>query len=138
MNSISSIENLLNQIKQLNLSSLEMHNFINSLNQEEYASIATIFSIGRSGWDRTSYIDTTEYYSFIEEYESYGEAVNDEILDRKFLTTTFKRNQIETDYYLSLKELHRSDNEYNHNWLSWKPNLIDDIEKGLYMLKEVY
>ncbi|XPV67493.1 MAG: hypothetical protein ACNI25_09210 [Halarcobacter sp.] len=46
------IENIFKNIQKFQVSSNEIKNYINSLSKEEYASLATAFIIGRSGWER--------------------------------------------------------------------------------------
>ena len=84
MLSITTIDNILNNIKKIKVTSSAMKNYINSLSQDEYASLATVFIIGRSGWER-NYYDTNEYYSFIEENEANGIKVTQEMLDNHFI-----------------------------------------------------
>ena len=133
---ITTIENILNNIKKVNVASSAMKNYINSLNQDEYASLATVFIIGRSGWER-NYYDTSEYYSFIEENEANGIKVTQEMLDNHFLSKDMKRNQIETTYSYEMSSSSKVNGVYNYDWLGMKTNLINEVEKGLNMLREI-
>ena len=133
---ITTIENILNNIKKINVVSSAMKNYINSLNKDEYASLATVFIIGRSRWER-NYCDTSEYYSFIEKNEANGIQVTQEMLDNHFLSKDIKRNQIETTYYYEMLSSSKVNGVYNHDWLGMKTNLITEVEKGLNMLREI-
>lgn len=113
-----------------------MKNYINSLAKEDYASLATIFIIGRSGWER-NYADTNEYYSFIEQNEASGIKVDQKMLDDKFLTNESKKQQIQLTYEDELSSSPKINGVYNHDWLGLKTNLIFEIEKGLKMLREI-
>jgi len=135
MLSIKSIENIFNNIETTEVASNDMKNYINSLNKEEYASIATIFIIGRSGWER-NYYDTNEYYSFIEDNMASGIDINQNILDDKFLSKGTKQKQIKSTYNFELSNSPKVNGRYNHDWLGLKTNLIVNIEKGLNMLRE--
>ncbi len=132
----TSIEKIVNEIKNIQVASNDMKNYLNSLSQEKYASIATIFIIGRSGWER-NYYETNEYYSFIEENEACGIKVNQKMLDDKFLTNELKLKQINISYEYELSNAKKIDGVYHHDWLGMKANLIIEIEKGLNMLREV-
>ena len=136
MKTIDFIEKVLQQIKPLNIKSQEMHDFINSLKKEEYALIRTVAIIGRSGWEK-KYNDTTEYSSFIEESQAHGEHVNDEILDKKFLTEKGKREEVKVIYNQELRISSKFNGEYNYNSLSNNINLTSQIEKGLSLLKSI-
>ena len=133
---MKSIDNIFKNIQTLQVSSNEMKNYINSLAQEDYASLATVFIIGRSGWER-NYADTNEYYSFIEENEASGIKVNQRMLDDKFLTNELKREQVQLTYEYELSSSPKLDGVYNHDWLGMKTNLILELEKGLNMLQEI-
>ena len=130
---MKSIDNIFKNIQTLQVSSSDMKNYINSLAKEDYASLATVFIIGRSGWER-SYEDTNAYYSFIEENEASGVKVNQRMLDDKFLTNELKRKQIQLTYEHELSSSTKIDGVYNHDWLGMKTNLILEVEKGLNML----
>ena len=136
MNEIPFIEKSLKTIKQLNIKSQEIHNFINSLKKEEYTLIKTVAIIGLSGWEK-KYNNTTEYYSFIEESQAHGEPINDEILDKHFLTKSKKREELKEIYNQELMTSNKLDGEYNYNSLSNNINLISQIEKGLSLLKNI-
>lgn len=130
------IENIFENIQKFQVSSNEMKNYINSLSKEEYASLATAFIIGRSGWER-NYTDTNEFYSFIEENEASGIKVTQKMLDDKFLTKKLKQQQVQLTYEYELSSSPKIDGVYNHDWLGMKTNLIVEIEKGLSMLREI-
>jgi len=133
---MQSINNIFQNIQTIQLSSRDMKNYINSLSQEDYASLATIYIVGRSGWER-SYADTNEYYSFIEESEASGIKVNQKMSDDKFLTNELKQEQIQLIYELELSSSTKIDGVYNHDWLGMKTNLIKAVENGLNMLQEI-
>ena len=125
------INNILMNIKKLEVSSEEIKAYINSLNIEDYASLSTVFILGRSGWER-DYVDSDEYLLFIEENR-----VNQQTLDEKFLTKKSKQQQVEITYNHELSNSPKYAGSYNHDWLAQKPNLIFEVEKGLSMLREV-
>jgi len=133
---MKSIDNIFKNIQTLQVSSSDMKNYINSLAKEDYASLATVFIIGRSGWER-NYADTNAYYSFIEENEASGIKVNQKMLDDKFLTKELKQQQVQLTYEHELSSSPKIDGVYNHDWLGTKTNLIFEIEKGLDMLREI-
>jgi hypothetical protein len=137
MLSANDIQNIVNNAKAIPLATLGMHNYINTLTKEEYASLATVFIVGRSGWER-NYAGTNEYYTFIESKETEGITVTQAMLDAKFLTTANKRNQVEVTYQYELSHIQNDDDiEYQHNWLSQKTNLIIESTKGISMLGEI-
>ena len=133
---MKSIDNIFKNIQTLQVSSNEMKNYINSLVQEDYASLATVFIIGRSGWER-NYTDTNEYYSFIEKNEASGIKVNQRMLDDKFLTNELKRKQVQLTYETELSSSPKINSVYNHDWLGMKTNLVTAVENGLNMLSEL-
>ncbi len=130
------IENIIKNIKKLKVTSKDMKSYINSLNKEEYASLSTVFIIGRSGLER-NYADTNEYYSFIEEKKAFGITVNQKMLNDKFLTNRLKKRQVQLTYEHELSSSSKINGIYNYNWLGMKQNLILEIEKGLNMLREL-
>jgi len=133
---MKSIDNIFKNIQTMQVSSNEMKNYINSLVQEDYASLATVFIIGRSGWER-NYTDTNEYYSFIEKNEASGIKVNQRMLDDKFLTNELKRKQVQLTYETELSSSPKINGVYNHDWLGMKTNLVTAVENGLNMLSEL-
>lgn len=133
---ISNIQTNINKIKGLKNGSKEMCDAINSLSAEDYAAVSTAFIIGRDGYER-SYSDTTEYYAFCEQKEAEGIPVTNELADSHFLTKEAKQKQIDLTYYVELKDAqHKSGGEYNHNWLSTKPNLANTLQKGLKLISQ--
>lgn len=132
----NNILSIYSSIKNLNVGSQEMNNYINSLTKEEYAQIATVYIIGRNGWEK-NYYETNEYFTFIEEQEVNGIKVTEQMLDEKFLSKKEKVKQVSLTYDLEFKDAIKIDKSYNHNWLSSKTNLISAIENGLLMLKEI-
>ncbi len=134
MNSITAI---FNHIQTLKVSSAEMKDYINSLDKEDYVSLATIYTIGRdNGWER-NYEDNKEYYSFIEENEAQGIKVTQTMLDNKFLTKNMKKEQVQLTYDYELSSSEKIDGVYNHDWLGMKSNLITAVQNGLNMLSEI-
>ena len=130
------LQNTIKQLKGIKIASMQMDNQINNLNKESYALLATAYIVGRSGWERT-YVDTQEYYLFIESKQAHGEKINDKILDDEFLTKNKKREQINGTCQYELTSSDKIDGVYNHNWLSKKTNLISCIENGLVMMQEI-
>ena len=133
---MQSLETIFSNIQTKLASSQEMKNYINSLSKEEYAHLATAYIIGRSGWER-NYYDTNEYYSFVENNESSGIKVTQQMLDDKFLTNNIKKEQIQLTYDYELSSSDKFNGIYNHDWLGMKTNLITEVQKGLNMLGEI-
>ena len=133
---MKSITKIFNDIQKLQISSVAMKNYINSLDKEDYASLATIYIIGRDGWER-NYEDNSEYYSFIEETEAQGIKITQEILDNTFLTKKAKQEQVSITYNFEMTQSPKIDGVYNHNWLGMKTNLITAVAEGLTMMQEI-
>lgn len=132
----STLQNIIVQASAFTVSSKQMHNYVNSLSKEEYASLSTVFQFGRSDWER-NYYDTNDYYSFIESREAEGIKVTQEMLDSKFLSIDEKKKQIDLVYKDELDECQHFNGQYKHNWLSLKTNLIEATTKGIAMLKDI-
>ena len=113
-----------------------MHDYINSLSKDEYSSLATIYILGRDGWDRF-YEDTNEQHSFVEEQEADGKRVTSKMLDDHFLTKERKAEQLDSIYKYELSDSVKDDHVYRHNWLSSKPDLTQIINKGMSMQEEI-
>jgi len=133
---MKSITTIFNHIQTLKVSSAEMKNYINSLDKEDYASLATVYIIGRDGWER-NYEDNKEYYPFIEENEAQGIKVTQTMLDNKFLTKEMKQQQVAITYNYELTQSPKVDGVYNHNWLGMKSNLITAVTEGLNMMQDI-
>ena len=127
---------ILEDIQKIKVSPPEIKNYINSLDEKEYANLSTAFIIGRSGWERT-YSDTNECNSFIESTEANGIKVTQKMLDDKFLTKEVKKEQVKLTNEFELSDSPKVDGVYNHDWLGMKTNLISEVEKGLKMLDEI-
>lgn len=132
---IGTLSQLAGRIEQLETSSKEMKDYLNSLNMEEYASLATAFVLGRDGWER-NYYDTNEYHAFVEEKEAHDEEVTQEILDNKFLSHEKKLQDINTAYAYEKSSSLKIDGVYSNNWLGQKTNIITAVKKGIGMLSE--
>lgn len=134
---LENLKNILPNLIKFNTSYEEKHQYINSLSTEDYASLSTAFIIGRSGWDRTSFEETKEYYDFIMEMQSRGEELTNEMIDKKFLTKELKMKQLSLTYNYALENSVKSDGEYNHNWLSQKSNLISTTQFGINLISTI-
>lgn len=134
---LQNLKNIIPNLIDINNSYEKKSEYINSLNSEDYASLATAFIIGRSGWDRTSFEETNEYHNFIEDIQARGEKVTNEMLDKKFLTKELKMNQLSLTYGHELKDAVKSDGEYNHNWLSTKSDLILTVQNGINLISTI-
>lgn len=132
---MQSITNIYNKICTIQALSPEIHDYINSLPRDEYCSLATIYILGRDGWNRY-YEDTSELYSFVEEQEADGKKVTPRMLDDHFLTKEKKAEQLDTIYQYELSDAGKINHVYRHNWLSKKTDLIQIINKGLSMQEE--
>jgi hypothetical protein len=134
---MNSITVIFNHIKTLKVSSAKMKDYINSLDKEDYASLSTIYIIGRdNGWER-NYEEHKEYDSFIEENEAQGIKVTQAMLDNKFLTKEIKQKQVSVTYNYELTQSPKIDGVYNHDWLGMKTNLITAVTEGLKMMQEI-
>lgn len=127
---------ILNVIDNIKPSSQGMHAYVNSLNKEDYALLATTFDLGRQGWER-GYYETREYEDYVERMAANGEKVTREMADMKFLPKNKKQEQFDWLYQHMFKKSNKYDGAYEHNWLSMKTNLISETRKGIEMLREL-
>lgn len=134
---LNNIKKNLKNIREKKVSSKEMHEYVNSLNQEEYSTLATAFIIGRQNWDRGVYQDTNECTAFIEENEACGIKTTYQMLDEKFLTKKERKKQYDLTYQMEKNDAIKIDDSYNHNWLSSKTNLITETEKGIKLIEDL-
>ena len=137
MLSVKTVENILQNIQGMRVSSREMKDYVNALTEEDFCALATTYNIGRSGWDRTFYSNTSECISYIEECEDRGIRVNDEMLDDKFLTNDLKRELVEIEHHHTVSSVSKSNGVYMHGWLDAKTDLLTVTKKGLEMLGEI-
>lgn len=133
---MSSIESFYRNITSIQVSSQQMHNYINGLSENDYALLASVFILGRSGWER-NYRDSNECHIFIEQKSAEGISVNQKMLDDAFLSKADKKNQFNITLEYERKDASKVDGVYRHNWLSSKTNLITEVEKGMKMLQEI-
>lgn len=130
------ILSIFRDIQAIKLASNDMHNYVNSLDREDYSLLATVFDLGRQGWAR-DYYETEEYQHLVEEMEAEGERVTQEIADRRFLSKAKKQEQFDWTYRHMLGGAIKHNGEYNHNWLTGKVNLISAALTGIGMLHEL-
>ncbi|WP_103654443.1 hypothetical protein [Agarilytica rhodophyticola] len=123
-------------IEEIPIASRQMHDYINSLSENDYALLATVFVLGRSGWHR-GYEETNEYHIFVENKASDGIQVNQQMSDDKFLSKANKKEQFDATHQYERLTSSKVDGVYRHNWLSLKTNLISEVKKGLVMLEEI-
>ncbi|PKM17781.1 MAG: hypothetical protein CVV11_16870 [Gammaproteobacteria bacterium HGW-Gammaproteobacteria-15] len=133
---MSSIETIYENIKRIQVSSQQMHDYINGLSESDYALLASAFILGRSGWER-SYEDSNDFHRFIEEKASEGINVDQKMLDDKFLSMADKNKQFSITHEYEKSDISKANGIYRHNWLSSKTNLITEVEKGIKMLREI-
>lgn len=133
---MNSIETICSNLSSIPVATKQMHDFINSLNESDYALLASVFVLGRSGWAR-DYADTAEYHIFIEEKASEGISVNQQMLDDVFLSKSNKQRQFDLILQYEKSDACKVNGIYKHNWLSNKTNLMTELTKGLRMLQEI-
>lgn len=130
------IYSIYNSIEKITVASQRMNDYINSLSKNDYALLAAVFILGRSGWER-DYEDTDEYHIFMEDKASEGVHVSQQILDDKFLSKDNKKRQFDIIHEFTKSDTSKVDDIYKHNWLSQKTNLMSEVKKGLAMLEEI-
>lgn len=133
---MNSIESIYEKMAKIQVSSQQMHNYINDLSENEYALIATLYILGRSGWER-NYENNIDVDIYIEEKASEGVSVNQKMLDDHFLTNSNKKKQFNINHEHEKSNMSKVNGVYRHNWLSNKNNLITEVEKGIQMMKEI-
>lgn len=136
-NPMNTAINVLNQVKNIPTSSQEMHNYINSLSEEEYASVSTVYIIGRDGWDR-SQCDEIAQSDYMTQQYAMGIQVTQKMLDDKFLTSDIKNRQLQLTFEDELRSAkEKEDGSYQHNWLSLKTNLKDALKNGIELIQNI-
>lgn len=135
MLNIDTTRSIFHDIQNIKPSTQQMHNYVNSLSKEYYTVLATVFELGRTGWER-DYYDTNKYIEFMEDMAADGVEVTQKMLDDTFLPKKLRQKQIDDMYHFKLVDAIKHDGVYSHNWLSLKTNLISAASDGISMLHE--
>ncbi len=134
---INVVTDVLNQIQDTPTLSKQMHEIINGLDAVSYASVATVFIIGREGWDN-SQCDEAAQRDFIEHQEANGVKVTGKMLEDKFLTSAIKQKQLSEHFHDELRNAqNRTGDSYNHNWLSLKTNIKSALQNGITLIQNI-
>lgn len=137
MLNLDTITAIFRDIQTIELSSPAMHNYVNSLSREDYASLATAFELGRTGWER-NYYDTDKFNEFMEDHAAEGIEVDQKMLDDAFLPKRERQKQANDMYSFKYGDANKFDGEYSHNWLSLKTNLVTATYEGISMLRGAF